>query len=332
MFTKDAGFLRLIGLMILPMIALAGPVKIVRSAWRASSNLTALLGTATAIWLVATYEHLPRIPFVGNYFAREGVLSIMVLGGNRPDVIPSWAYDALVLVGSLAGFVLVLALVPFLADLPRRARARELLKIDNPMLAVMGLSLLGFGVAYSLAIVTGLPVYDRYGLPLLPLAAFMVLRPVRREARTVEATRPRIAWAGAALALLAIVGLCYTVDSASFDGTRWKVAEAATKQGYEPLQVDGGFEWLGYHLEHAFRFKDFQTVHQKIPFARPCVTIVVNPPHPDRPKVASAKSSAISRGDATIIAQRNQLPCQREKDQRGSSGATGSAPSAAPGR
>jgi hypothetical protein len=118
-----------------------------------------------------------------------------------------------------------------------------------------------------------------------------------------------VAWAGVAVALLAVVGLCYTVDSASFDGTRWKVAEMATQQGYQPLQIDGGFEWLGFHLQHEFRFRRFHPEHQKT-FARACVIILINPPNSGGHVIASAESTALSRSPATIVARRVPKPCR----------------------
>ena len=77
------------------------------------------------VWLVTMYVRVPRTPFVGNYVAREGVLSTDVLAGNRPDVIPSALFNLLVVVGSISGIVIVLAAVPFLIDLPRRVRERD---------------------------------------------------------------------------------------------------------------------------------------------------------------------------------------------------------------
>ncbi len=308
---KDAGFLRLAGLLLLPVVVLTGPVKIFQRAWRASNNVTTLLSMVMAVWLTVMYFRVPESPFVGNYVAREGVLSIVVLAGNRPDVIPAWLFDLLVVVGSLAGMLIVLAAVPFAMDLPRRVRERDLLHVNDPLVAVMGLTIVGFVIAYSAATVTGLPVYDRYALPLLPLLAFLLLRTTQREPQSERSPRPRKVWAGIAIVLLALLGLAYTVDSASFDGTRWKVAEAAVRKGYEPVQVGGGFEWLGYHRQHGpqFRWEGAKKNVNKLPFAAPCITVVINPPHPKRGVVASAESSAISRGPVAIVAHRNKRPC-----------------------
>ena len=85
-----------------------------------------VVATVTALWLAGTYLRVPRAPFVGAYLTRDGVLSLFVMGGNRPDVIPSELYDLLVVFGSVAGIVLALALVPFLTALPGRLQSREL--------------------------------------------------------------------------------------------------------------------------------------------------------------------------------------------------------------
>jgi hypothetical protein len=310
-FIKDAGFLRLAGLLLLPVVVLAGPIAILRRAWAASRNLTALATTVMVVWLVAMYIRVPKTPFVGNYIARDGVLSEVVLAGNRPDVIPPALFDLLVVLGSVAGMLIVLAAVPFVVDLPRRLRERDF-TIESPLVAVMGLTVVGFVVAYSIATLTGLPLYDRYGLPVLPLLAFLVLRTAQREPLERRTARPKVAWAGVAIVCLALLGFAYTVDSASFDGTRWEVAQAATRQGYTPTQVGGGFEWLGYHREHGpqYRWEGAAKNTAMLGFAPPCITVVINPPNVNGKKVvASATSSAISREDVVIVARRNGRPC-----------------------
>ncbi len=315
-FIKDAGFLRLAGLLLLPVVLLAGPAKILRRAWDAGRNLTTLLTSGMVVWLAVTYARVPQTPFLGNYVAREGVLSSDVLSGDRPDVIPSGIFDLLVILASISGILIVLAAVPFLTDLPRRVREREVPQLRNPLVAVMGLTVLGFTIAYTLAIATGLPVYDRYALPVLPLIAFLVLRTAKREPVAAGATKPRVIWAGVAVGLLAVLGVCFTAESASFDATRWQVAEAATRAGYTPIQVGGGFEWLGWHREYGpqFRWEGAKVNVEKLGFALPCITLVINPPGPSARVVARAKSSALSRRSVWIVAHRNKQPCLTGKN------------------
>jgi hypothetical protein len=298
-------------------------LAIARRAWASSRSLTTLLPTAMIVWLAATYFRVDDSPFLGNYVARHGVLSDVVLSGNRTDVIPRSIFDLLVLLASISGMLIVLAAVPFVVDLPRRIRDRELLVIRKPLVAVMGLTVAGFALAYTLAILTGLPVYDRYALPLLPLIAFLVLHTTAREPVTIRTTtRPRDVWAGVAMMLLAILGLSFTADSASFDATRWKVAELAVRKGFQPVQVGGGFEWLGYHREYGpqFRWEGAKVNVTKLGFALPCITVVINPP-PAAARgnrvVAKMTTKSLSRDPVMIVARRNRQPCLTGKNHRG---------------
>ncbi len=311
MLIKDAGFLRLVGLLLLPVVALAGPGAIVRRAWAASSRLTTGVTAAIVLWLLVMYVRVPRTPFVGNYIAREGVLSTDVLAGNRPDVIPSALFDLLVVAGSIFGIIIVLAAVPFLMDLPRRYRERDLSPKD-PSTAVLGFVIAGFAAAYSIAIATGLPVYDRYALPILPLIALLVLRTTRSEPSVVRSAPQRRVWAGVTIALLAVLGFAYTVDSASFDGTRWNVSQMATEAGYKPLQVGGGFEWLSYHREHGPLYRwDFAKDRpvQLKRYSPPCVSVLINPKNKNKRVVARAKTSGFTHDAVTIVAVRNHHRC-----------------------
>jgi hypothetical protein len=306
---KDAGFLRLVALLISPVVVLAGPVRIVRRAWAASRNLTAVVATLTAIWLAATYWRVPKTPFVGAYLTRDGVLSLFVMGGNRADVIPSWMYDLLVVVGSLAGIVLALAIVPFLVALPARIRSRELFEMRDPLGAMLALTIAGFGAIYTVAVLVGLPVYDRYALPFVPVTALLLLHSTRSEPAVERSSRTRVGWAMVAVLLLAFIGLAYTVESASFDGTRWKLAEKVERQGYAPTMIGGGAEWLGYHRQHGPVFDADPTASGRGRFARPCVGIVIDPKNPGPRVIATMESTALTRKPMPIVARRNKNPC-----------------------
>ena len=104
---------------------------------------------------------------------------------------------------------------------------------------------------------------------------------------------------------------------ASFDGTRWKVAEMATEQGYDPIQVGGGFEWLGYHREHGPLYgSEFGKVtgdRRAAAFAPPCVVGLITrrqAPEDAEPRVGPSpprSAAAPSRSRA----YRNQAPVRR---------------------
>ncbi len=306
-FYKGSGNLRLIGLLLSPAVVLAGPLHIVRRAWTAASATTLAIGFVTLAVLGYTAVEAPRIAFVGNFVLPNGVLGNAVIGGNRPDILPTGAWPLLVAIGTASAFVLVLATVPTIVALGRRLGRRDV-AMPEPMVALLGLVVVGYLAAYTLACLSGLPMADRYVLPILPLAAFLLLRsaraagtvlPVTDAAAPARYARVRLVGAGLALALVMAVGVVFTLDSASFDGTRWKVAEAATRSGYSPRQVRGGFEWTNFHARG------------NKASVRACVTVIVNPPGGTRGQdvVASLDYETPLMDPVPIVAIRGSATC-----------------------
>jgi hypothetical protein len=306
---KGAGYLRLVGLLLLPVLVAAGPVRIVRRAWSASRVLTALAAAGAALWLLGTRVRVPKDLFVGNYLMRDGALSTVVIGGHRPDVLPGPVWTLLVWAAELAAVVLVLAVVPLVAQLGRRVGARDW-RLRDPVDAFLGLTILGYALAFGTAAFTGLQVYDRYVLLALPAVGLALLRSREQALATVPAVpaaAPRLpGWArpaatGAALVVLAAVGIGFTADSASFDGARWRVAEAATRQGWAVDQVNGGFEWLNFH-------RGEKVARGTGPNPTVCVTVRVDPAAA-LDVVASTQSSAPTRASVPVVALRTDRPC-----------------------
>jgi hypothetical protein len=339
----DTGYLRLFGALLAPVVIAARPVRIVRRAWGASRVLTLLVLAGPGGWMLLQYRRLPNVPFVGNYLAREGVLAQDVLAGLRPPVMPAVIFDALTWIGMAAVLVMLLATVPFVTELPGKLRRWRTLP-DSPEVAVLGLSVVVFAVAYTLATLTDLPVFDRYALPLLPMVAFLLLRSTAaRSAASVPdaeadadagsgtrepgADAPALGdggddrWAPVRNGLavltvvaLALVGMAYTADSASYDATRWHVGELVVAKGYSPLQVDEGFEWVGWHREHGppWRLTNAFSERRRIRkiFTRPfCVKVQVGREVNRRFVVASAVSTAPTRKPERIVARRLNTPC-----------------------
>jgi hypothetical protein len=321
---KGTNLVRLLGLLVVPAVVLAGPVRILRRARAAAPRLTWVLGGAAALVLAGIYLHVPQRPFVGNYVTRDGTLSTDVLPGVRPNVMPSAAFDLLVLLGSVSAVLLVVALVPWLVEARDRVRRHDFAPAD-PATAAVALTVGLYLAAYALAVAVNLPLYDRYVLPLVPLVAFLLLRPrsdpepaPAPERRAVEARRPpRAAWAWAivSVVVLGLAGLAYTTDSASFDGTRWAVAKAATRLGYEPLQINGGFEWDSWHLGYApstSRPPNSGT-KPRPPTAKEkrlhyCVKLRLERVPTGWRVVVSRRSSALTRADVRVLAAQYR-PC-----------------------
>ena len=279
-----AGLLRLSGLLLLPIVVWVGPRRIVGRSFRDWRLTSSLITLGTAAWLTVAYFRSPRLPFVGNYLDRLGTLGNDVAAGHRPDVVPGWLYDGLVVVASVAAIVLVLAMVPPLADRLGRWRRRDW-AIRDPAVVLLGLTVAGFAGAYAFAMLVGLPMFDRYVLPVVPLIGVLLMKQ-RRATEPADAGAAPAAWgsrrwiAAVTLVGIATLGLAYSADSASFDARRWSVAEAATRAGYEPLQVYGGFEWLGWHRRIGPPRSEDPIVRQQERveyFRHLCVYVVVNP-------------------------------------------------------
>jgi hypothetical protein len=78
---------------------------------------------------------------------------------------------------------------------------------------------------------------------------------------------------GAALFALAILGGVYAAYSASFDGAKWRVAEAVALVAHGPRHVDGGFVWNDYHAGKDVWFGPWRSTYE----SRYCVTLRVQP-------------------------------------------------------
>ncbi len=320
-----AGFVRLTGLLLCPVLLLARPVRVVRSAWRASPITTVILGGGTSMGLAATYLRSTRVPFVGNYVDRLGVLSSDVLTGHRANVIPTLGFDLLVWVGTAAGALLAFAAVPALVRTAGRWKHRDF-AIGDPMTAVLGWSVLGFSVAYAGAVATGLPIFDRYALPAIPLVGLLVLRsaeraeagaglPVGRE-HAANGSRSVRSWFVPIVGLvgLAVVSLGFATDSASFDATRWRVATIAARRGYGASHVDGGFEWVAYHRRRGPLIRrDTVEERQRLRlqyYRHLCVTLALDPAGKAREHVvASGEMHGWFHAPVSIVAYRNDRPC-----------------------
>ena len=318
---RAGGFLRLTALTLLPVIVAAGPVRIVRQAWSTSRALATTLGSLTTIAMVVTYIRVPDIPYVGNYVERRGVLANDVLIGHRGLVMPAPLFDVLVLIASVGAVVMMLAVVPTIVALGARVRAKRW-SIDDPFGVLLALTIAGFIAVYAIAIATDLPIFDRYVLPLLPLIGLLLLRPwprVRDASAPTLATPPTSRATGgftiAAVVLLAVVGLMFSTDSASFDATRWRVAEAVTRHGFTANQINGGFEWVSYHRRRGPQLgstpKESTRLHH-LWLRGLCVDVVVAPQPVQLPDAIVRRTMhGLGHGPVTMIAVRNGRPCQR---------------------
>ena len=191
--SKGAGFVRLCGLLLLP-VARRGPTRgaAARRPGGRSPRSRSWSGARRRCGSRSTTVRAAADLFVGNYVVHDGALSDIVLTGPRPDVVPAPVWAIVVAVASIAGVVLAVIAAHACARAVRRAHpAPGPHPIRSPSCSPSAWS--GYLGGYVVAMLTGIQVYDRYVLPVLPAAGMLLLR-----ARAPGPTRRRDAEPGAA--------------------------------------------------------------------------------------------------------------------------------------
>ncbi len=237
-FNKDVGLFRLAALVLAPLLVFLGPVRIVRRARAMRTPATTFVVVVAGVALVLTALSSPRIAFAGNYVTPNGALSGEVVRGLRPDILPYGGWWLVVAGATLSSLVLLGALVPALVDLERLLRRGEHAPRRESSVLLVEVIVAGYAAAYALASLAGLPIGDRYVLPIVPLVALMLVGRSTpfAESESGTAAPPRGEHrmpAACALVVVGLIGLVFTIDSASFDATRWRVADRGNPRGLE---------------------------------------------------------------------------------------------------
>jgi hypothetical protein len=138
------------------------------------------------------------------------------------------------------------------------------------------------------------------------------------------------------VALLGVgwLGIVYSAESASYDATRWHVAEAAVRAGYPAVDVNAGYEWVGWQpgLQRSLLQEPniATAVAQRRQYLKGlCVDVIVDPKgRPRRPIVAVGTTVGLMRRPATIYAVRADVPCNAppKPSAPGASGVSDSSP------
>ena len=238
-----------LGLLTLPATALVSQRRLIS---RLGHPPAVALGASLTAAVVAILAW--RSGPVGNYVMRQLGPSLSL--GTPDDRLSNVAWSAIAVLSAYSCFVLVLCVVSALArlsgghactgeerDSGNRATARRV---------VTTFSVLSIG----LMIVSGpfgQPIYDRHLLPLVPfVAAFVMMeggiRPFARKRFVLVAS--------SVLGAFAVLGLVFSTSSAVYDGTRWRAASDLVASGIEPLRIDGGLDWVGFHSEEPQRSGD----------------------------------------------------------------------------
>ena len=309
---KGGGFFRLAGLILAPVVVLADPVAIVRRAWRTSKVGVLAIVPGLGVVLAALSVRVPGQQFVGNYVDANGALSSDALLGHRPDLFPTGVYPLLVMIAIASALLIALSVIPPTAELVARARRRDL-AVKDRIITCLILTVGGYLLAYAFAMLTGVSVYDRYALPVIPLIGILLLHGADSGGTAPRSSVLRRGGVAVALIGVALVGLVSTIDSVSFDGTRWKVATAATHRGYARRQINGGFEWVNFYRgAHRPRIVVGDKVGHRskpggvAPVSEFCVSVVVDPKADDRPVILERAYESPLHTAARIVALKNR--------------------------
>ncbi len=319
---RGIGYLRLCGLLLLPVLAYVGPIRVVKRAWRTSALTTTLVATLTTIALILAAATLGEDALVGNYIHPRGVLADDVLVGTRPFLLARPAWLALVILGSLGAVVIMLCAVPAYMHAKSRVLSRKKNmnahpEAPDPISIFFGLTLLGLFAAYvstDALQINRFPIFDRYVITGLPLVALLILRDMSLRVPYQAKSPGRALAIISSVVLLASLGTIWGVDSARYDATRWRVSKAAVAKGFNPLHIDGGFEWVAWHLGRAAVITNTESERRVVrarSLAPLCVTVAVNAPRlsTETALIASKSYKTLLGQEITIIAVRNKREC-----------------------
>lgn len=167
---------------------------------------------------------------LGNYFAGEGAYLAMFHGTRH--AVPTMLMRVAAVLAVMSLSVLIALAVMWIL---KRLRARALDPID---LLLVFVAIYVAGLIVQTLVGQGL--FERYFYPLIAPLAIIALRGVRRS-------WPRVAAAGVALVVIAVITTLITANTWASTGAVWRAAEAEVQAGTDPRHIDAGFAWVGWH-------------------------------------------------------------------------------------
>jgi hypothetical protein len=213
--------IHVLGLSAVPLLA-GRPIR----AWRTFLVLFTVLGSFAALLAILhARPHDGLFPYMGNWATPWGPLGNNLVAGDRPLLMGRGIQGALTVLGCIAGAALAACLI--------EAGRQSWLARPLPLFTVLN----------ALLLLIAPTVYDRYLIVLLPGAlALVAAGPVGRFRGRAE------------VALLCVMGaLSFGLlhDFFSWNAARWALGRRAVADGIDPRDIEGGFEWDGWHSEGA---------------------------------------------------------------------------------
>lgn len=227
-----------LGIYMLPLwLALYRGIPAARRAWQSSSRLVqggiALAALLIVIALVRAAARSEWFPYLTDILTRRGLRPYLGFfaeswGASRPVIFSLPLSAALtVLGGGLA--IVVSALI--------------LERWGKPIPAALGLVYVTT-LVLAAASLTFFTYFERYLLPLLPGAIVLLLDSTRHVRLDMRA-------GAVGVLLVALVSIALMQDYFAWNQARWNAGAALLAQGTPVEQIDGGYEWNGWHLYDA---------------------------------------------------------------------------------
>lgn len=258
----------LCGLAALPALALVPPERL----WKRFVIGLGLMGVFAIYW-----AKLPGVPNRGLFpygltavFSRAGIGQPTLHVGEKPPLLDESIQSALTNLGCIAGAALIV----------RLSQQRSPQFWHNPILV--------FTAIQAAFVVIRPAVYDRDFLFLIPGAIFLAGAPPAGA---------RVRWLPGMVCLLvfAALSICLIHDWFASNHALWTLGRRAVEQQHvDPMQIEGGFEWDGWHAEGARRItrNPFKTMLPKR-LATPALTLYAT--HQIFPQVVGNYALAFSR-------------------------------------
>lgn len=225
-------------------------------AWRRLRRWWPLL-VALVVLFVVTARVLKYPLLLGNYLRLGGSYSGTLMG-SAPRVFSDQVWWCIEVVANVSTALLLTFAVVQTVDLLRRrprsapldssaprtaAGSRPRRGIDPTPRLAFTFGLAGVALTMVVCLITHARPLDRYVVGSVPFIAAAGLH-VSRSRRPQRAAT--IVAAGG-MVLLAAVGVAQVDASATFDGAKWSLGDAAVRKGYQAETVDAGYEWFGLH-------------------------------------------------------------------------------------
>jgi len=166
------------------------------------------------------------MPYLAGIIHREGIGEIALVGA-KPLVTPQWVFGLVTLLAPFLGAASGTLWTDVLLN-PRRESAGP------------GAVVLASGLFMAALTAATVQLWDEYLLVFVPASLYLVLREGPVSVR---------GWCAGALVCAAMLGyaLREQADYLAWNVARWSVGRSLVDAGVPAVEIEGGFEWMGWY-------------------------------------------------------------------------------------